>query len=259
MQVPFEARQQEFMKKRIFIPKGNRCCPKRLLNKRLYEDEIKNIIIVSSTSNVQVDEVTKMLNFLSVSSDRELSDRIGDFTLSEERIFIFTGLTWEQIIELKDMMPSMKNSESRSVTQALVIFLFRMRTGNSNNVISSVLGLERPQQVSNSSDSVLKAFEHDVLPSRFGIHAFTRQELIENTAPIAKELHILSDDQVGLVCDGTYLRHQKSTNNDYQRKSYSGQKKVPLTKPFTICTTNGLIVGIMGPYYANMLKSWKMS
>ena len=251
VQVPFEARQQVFMKERTFIPKGNRCCGKHLLKKRIYEDEIQNIIIVSNTSNVQVDEVAKMLNFLSVSCDRELTDRIGDFTLSDERIFTFTGLTWEQIIELKEMMPSVRNSESRSVTQALVVFLFRMRTGNSNNLISSVLGLDRPQQVSDYSDSILNAFEHDILPYKFGIHAMKRQQLIENTAPIAKELHNLSDDELGLVCDATYLYHQKSTNNDYQRRSYSGQKKKPLTKPFTICTTNGLIVDIMGPYFAN--------
>ena len=53
-----------------------------------------------------------------------------------------------------------------------------------------------------------------------------------------------------LILDGTYVRHQKSSNNEYQRRSYSGQKKVPLCKPFTICTTNGLIVDFAGPYAA---------
>lgn len=45
-----------------------------------------------------------------------------------------------------------------------------------------------------------------------------------------------------IICDGTYLRHQKSANNIYQCKSYSVQKKCPLTKPFTIATTDGFIV-----------------
>jgi len=53
-----------------------------------------------------------------------------------------------------------------------------------------------------------------------------------------------------LIFDGTYIRHEKSTNNNYQRKSYSIQKKVPLCKPFTICTTNGYIVEMEGPFYA---------
>jgi len=54
-----------------------------------------------------------------------------------------------------------------------------------------------------------------------------------------------------LICDGTYLRHQKSANNAYQRKSYSVQKKSPLVKPFTITTTNGYIVYTAGPFNAN--------
>lgn len=54
-----------------------------------------------------------------------------------------------------------------------------------------------------------------------------------------------------MICDGTYARHQKSTNNEYQRKSYSGPKKVPLCIPFTICTTDGFIVDMLGPYLAN--------
>ena len=62
---------------------------------------------------------SKLLNCLSISCDRELTDRVGDYTLSEERLKAFTGLTWEQLIELREMMPSMRNSENRNVTQAL--------------------------------------------------------------------------------------------------------------------------------------------
>lgn len=49
-----------------------------------------------------------------------------------------------------------------------------------------------------------------------------------------------------------YLRHQKSSNNAYQRKSYSGQKKSHLCKPFTVCTTNGFVVDVPGPFTANL-------
>ena len=34
----------------------------------------------------------------------------------------------------------------------------------------------------------------------------------------------------------------------YQRKSYSGQKKRHLCKPFTVCTTTGYIVDMLGPF-----------
>ena len=57
---------------------------------------------------------------------------------------------------------------------------------------------------------------------------------------------------MALIFDGTYVRHGKSRNNVYQRKSYSGQKKAPLCKPFTICTTNGYVVDIAGPFNDTM-------
>ena len=54
-----------------------------------------------------------------------------------------------------------------------------------------------------------------------------------------------------MICDGTYARHQKSINNEYQRKSFSGQKKVPLSLlPFTY-TTDGYVVDMLGPYLEN--------
>ena len=55
-----------------------------------------------------------------------------------------------------------------------------------------------------------------------------------------------------LIGDGTYLRHQKSANNDYQRRSYSGQKKCHLAKPFTLCMPDGFVVDVLGPFEANM-------
>ena len=49
-----------------------------------------------------------------------------------------------------------------------------------------------------------------------------------------------------------YIYHQKSSNNLYQRKSYSGQKNQHLCKPFTVCTTDGYIIDFFGPYLANV-------
>lgn len=54
-----------------------------------------------------------------------------------------------------------------------------------------------------------------------------------------------------LIADGTYICHQKIANNEYQRKSYSGQKKTSLCKSFTLCLTDGFIADVMGSYYAS--------
>lgn len=89
------------------------------------------------------------------------------------------------------MMNSLKNSKYRNATQAIVVFMFNLRSGNSNNLISAVLNLERPQEVSELSDS--ESFEQDVFPTRFGIQAISRQYFTETvTGPIVKKLHDVS-------------------------------------------------------------------
>lgn len=249
--VPFEAREQAFVEKQIFIPEGNRCCKEHLINKKFYADELQNFRVVSHSSLITATDLTRLLKSLSITSDRELHHRIGDFSISEERIRVLTGVNWEQLIELREMMTSLRNTDNRSATQALVVFLLRLRSGNSNEMICSILGLERHQQVSEFSISILKAFENDVLPTRFGLKAVKRDDLIKNHSTfLLKKLHNVGDNNLALVADGTYLKHQKSSNNEYQRRSYSGHKKLPLCKPFTICTTNGLVVDVLGPFYS---------
>ena len=44
----------------------------------------------------------------------------------------------------------------------------------------------------------------------------------KHTTEIAKKLFDVQDNLL-LIYDGTYARHQKSTNNEYRRKSFSGQ------------------------------------
>ncbi|EZA62212.1 hypothetical protein X777_05151 [Ooceraea biroi] len=119
-------------------------------------------------------------------------------------------------------------------------------------MIASLLGLEREQQVSEYSQSVLHSFEKDILPRHFGINAVSREELIKNhTSEIAQKLYNV-ENKLMIISNGTYCKHEKSTNNEYQRKSFSGQKKVPLCKPFTLCTTDGYIIDMLGPYNANL-------
>lgn len=250
--VPFQVRQQIFARKRIFIPKGNRCCPTHLIKNRMYEDELQHLRISSTRSSIEVSDLKHFLDELSIRSEMEIVDKVGDYTLSDERLKVFTGMNWENIRELTNMLTSLRNSQSRNVTQALVTFLFKLRTGNSNKVIAATLGLKREQQVSEYSDSVIKSFEKDVLPVHLGIHALSRGDLIaKETSRIARKLYNITT-QLVLIFDGTYVSHEKSSNNEYQRRSYSGQKKKPLCKPFTIVTTNGYIVDTLGPFSANM-------
>ena len=148
-------------------------------------------------------------------------------------------------------MTSLRNSQSRSVIQALIVFLFKLRAGDSNKLLASILNIDNEQSISEYSKSIIQSFEKDVLPLRFGLNFVIRDNLIQNhRTEIAKTLFDVQDNLL-LIYDGTYARHQKSINNEYQRKSFSRQKEVPLCKPFTICMTDGYVVDMLGPYTAN--------
>jgi len=249
--IPEEARMQSYIKKKIYIPVGNRCCRSHVIKNRIFEEDLNLLKIYSNTTSLTGLELSKLMGTLSIKCDSTLLDKVGEFTLSKQQLDVFTGLTWDNLIQIKDMMVSLRNSKSRSVIQALVVFLLKLRTGNSNKMIASILQLENEQSVSDYSTSIIKSFENDILPFHFGLHAVNREDLIQNhNTEITKKLFDVCDN-LFLICDGTYARHQKSTNNEYQRKSFSGQKKVPLCKPFTICTTDGYIVDMLGPYFAN--------
>ena len=150
-----------------------------------------------------------MMESLSIRCDSNLYDQIGDFSLSEKYLFVFTRLTWKNTRQLRDMLTLMRDRHTRSVTQTLVVFLFKFRTGDSNTVLASIL-----------------------------------QNIVKNLFNIQEGLF--------LICDGTYASHKKSSNIEFQRKTYSGQKMVPLRKPVTVCTTDGYVVDMLGPYPVNL-------
>lgn len=249
--VPIEARLQCFNKCQIFIPSGSRTCSNHLLLKRFYEEDLNAIQVYSHSSSLTISEIALFLTKTSEQSPISLFDKIKSGDLTKKQLYSFTGLSYAQLKELSDMLTSMRKSDSRDVVQALVIFLFKLRTGESNNIISSIFQIKREQQVSEMCDSIINSFVKDVLPNNFGVNSYTREYLIQNhTSFYAKKLFNIGPDKLALVYDGTYIRHQKSKNNEYQRKSYSGHKKLPLCKPFTICTTDGFVVDVPGPYLA---------
>ena len=187
---------------------------------------------------------------LSIKCHSTLLDRIGEFTLSKKQIKIFTGLSWENLFDIKDSINSLHNSQSRSVIQALIVFLFELRTGNSNKLLASIFNINNEQSISEYSKSIIQFLGKNVLPLHFALNSFNRDNLIQNhTTEIAKKLFDVQDNLL-LIYDGTYARHQKSTNNEYQRKSFYGQKKVLLYKPFIICTTDRYEMDMLGPYPA---------
>ena len=79
--------------------------------------------------------------------------------------------------------------------------------------------MEYSQQISNIFHSVLDSFDKDVISTKFGLKNLTRADLLNENSNIATKIH--GTDKLILICDGTYIRHQKSTNNtDSQNENF---------------------------------------
>lgn len=82
--VPSQARLQAFRKRRIFIPKGNRCCSIHLIKEKFYSDDLAALRIHAGSSMIEVSDLTFFLNDLS--NVQDLKHQIGDGTLSNQRL-----------------------------------------------------------------------------------------------------------------------------------------------------------------------------
>lgn len=133
--IPEEARIQSYIKNKIYIPDGNRCYRSHLIKNRIFEEDLRLLKVYSNTANMTTSKLSKIMEILSL-CDSTLFDKIGEYSFSAKQVEIFAELNWENLNTLKDMLISLRNSQSRFVIQALVVFLFKLRTGNSNKMIS---------------------------------------------------------------------------------------------------------------------------
>ena len=72
-------------------------------------------------------------------------------------------------------------------------------------------------------------------PLNLGFQHISRDSVLFNHQTVlATELLTNEPDQIVLIADGTYLYCQKSSNNEFQRRTYSNHKHRHLVKPMII-------------------------
>jgi hypothetical protein len=94
------------------------------------------------------------------------------------------------------------------------------------------------------------AIHRDFVPIFLGAEK-NRDFYLRYNSVMTQSLFDLEDDVLVLIADGTSCRIQKSNNNSFQYKTYSGQKKDSLFKPFIICCADGYILDCYCPFPAN--------
>ena len=105
---------QSYIQKNIYIPQGNRFCRIHIIKNRFFEEDLKLLKVHSNTMSVIALELSKVMETLSMRCDSSLFVKIGEYSLPEKDLKVFTGLKWEQLNSLNDMLISLRTAPLNS-------------------------------------------------------------------------------------------------------------------------------------------------
>ena len=78
----------------------------------------------------------------------------------------------------------------------------------------------------------------DFVPNHVGFQHVSRETILaQHQTAMATELLTNGLDQIVLIADGTYFFCQKSSNSEFQQRTYSQHKRRHLVKPLIITTS----------------------
>ena len=249
-------RRDAFMKEQVWIKKGARACKSHFEGERLKIEAIGAIDIRTKKLDLEADEFMTFIEGLTSNMDSSFFIKFRDIKqlgISDDECKAFTGYNKAVFRDIVTSLKSLRNSDKRTVSQAVAIYMTRLHNGHTLVFLCKMFGPNLEwHDVRNWCNEVEDAFMRDVVPKQLGPSSLSRETLIEeHTSPVAKALLQTGDSKLILVFDGTYSYHQKSGINAFQRQSYSLQKGRPLEKPFIGCTTSGHIIQVWDAFTAN--------
>ncbi|KAH9634750.1 hypothetical protein HF086_013610 [Spodoptera exigua] len=107
-------------------------------------------------------------------------------------------------------------------------------------------------------DRVREVLVQDFVPRYLGITHLSKEQLNNHTLAIPNGLYG-HENNVIVICDGTYIYINKSSNYMFQKYTYSLHKYRNLLKPFLIVASDGYILDCFGPYKATTSDAEIMS
>ena len=177
------------------------------------------------------------------------------YMMSDDDYLSLTGLSKESFADLCGLCTSLRNTTVRTSRTCLAILLVKLRLGLSNKILSILFGLKQAQ-IQRSVHAARTSLMQKYVPRNLGFQHMTHEEFVEkHTTTISKELFSTKENQAIIVLDGTYVYIQKSSDHKLQRKCFSLHKGRPLVKPMVVTATDGYILSVTGPYYADFANN----
>ncbi|CAF3031234.1 unnamed protein product [Rotaria sp. Silwood2] len=252
----------------IFIENESKCYSAHVSNGLLKIDAINKIKQnYSNHCTVYRDELINMFNEMK----QELKNKdstinklkntpLLDFNdnetfMSDKHYHILTRLTRNEFNDLCSYIPStaLRTTDVRTPRMAIACLLVKLRLGVSHDTLCTLFGIDDKRRMNRILESANSALTQYFVPKHLGFHHITREQVLkQHTRPLAQQL--LANDNPNkaiIILDGTYVYARKSANNLLQRRTYSVHKGKPLVKPMMIVSTDGYIISVIGPYFAD--------
>lgn len=239
-----------YLNYRILIKQDTRCCQNHLdqygqLLMNEYDNIPTRLLLFNELDNISID-------YLVNSNKSGIFDKFKNIgALDESLCKKITGWNRAEFMNFSKYIMSVRDSNGRTKEQLIAIYRFWLRKGCDQFTLSQLKDNSTQQQMSHYLEQIRNAILKDFVPHFIGTRK-NRDFYIKHNTPMSVELYGLKDDDLIIVCDGTYTPIEKSANNDFQYKSYSSQKKDLLMKPFIICCADGYIIDCYGPFQANL-------
>lgn len=163
-----------------------------------------------------------------------------------------TGLTLDQFNDLKRQLPSLRQTykNQKAFHDALYTYLMKMRTAQPNEDIAKLMGVT-VTSVYRRLKKVRESFEKDFVPKHIN-YLRNHDDLANHNTTMCRILHCNNNRNIAvIICDGTYIYTHKSTNFEFQKLSYTDQKKRNFVKIMMVVAPDGMIINALGPYPAN--------
>jgi hypothetical protein len=172
-----------------------------------------------------------------------------DESLHDEDYWALTGL---KKADFRILVHELKlRGRSWSPQNSLGVFMMKLRMGISHRELSVLFKVSVRRihkRIAHTREAFLRV--NGFVDRNLGPNHISRDQIIrDHTTIIAREL--FGKDILILVEDGTYIYIQKSGNFVLARHTFSVHKHRPLVKPMILCTTDGYIIAVLGPYLAD--------
>ncbi|CAF1214590.1 unnamed protein product [Didymodactylos carnosus] len=267
MTIPDQIRIQTFIFNTIYIREKSTCCPKHVENGQLKRSAIDNLKedVSKSSKDASIQNLYGLCQEMQIelrryhemmsNSPRPPLDFNSPFRYTDDDYFCLTGLNKYQF-EILTSIIQLRNSENRTISNAIGCLLTKLRLGMSNRVLATFFSFSSKREVGHVIESAKAALLRDFVHKNLGFQHISREDIIQNhTRSLAKKLLLSGRDDAILILDATYIFCQKSSNNVLQRRLFSMHKGRPLVKPMIIVATDGYIVSCIGPYMVDFYNN----